>query len=186
MRWLLVGRCSPAPPWRTSSTSSSGYWVSDFFQAGSPNVPKNVTIHVNASIHQWEYVLYLRVCDSVTTGTPTEENWPGISSVEEFKSYNFPKYKPQPLINHAPRYCCPFVCAGLHTPVHWLCIPTDLFFFFFHIYIHQWCVRVFTRVPVCLSHVGNPVEHFTDSQPLPSSHEPPHCHHPWQQADSKL
>lgn len=36
-------------------------------------------------------------------GTPTEENWPGISSVEEFKSYNFPKYKPQPLINHAPR-----------------------------------------------------------------------------------
>ncbi|XP_008296170.1 cyclin-dependent kinase 17 [Stegastes partitus] len=36
-------------------------------------------------------------------GTPTEENWPGISSIEEFKSYNFPKYKPQPLINHAPR-----------------------------------------------------------------------------------
>lgn len=140
MRWLLVGRCSPAPPWRTSSTSSSGYWVSDFFQAGSPNVPKNVTIHVNASIHQWEYVLYLRVCDSVTTGTPTEENWPGISSVEEFKSYNFPKYKPQPLINHAPRYCCPFVCAGLHTPVHWLCIPTDLFFFFFS-YIYTPMVR---------------------------------------------
>lgn len=27
-RWLQVGRCSPAPPWRTSSTSSSGYWVS--------------------------------------------------------------------------------------------------------------------------------------------------------------
>ncbi|KAM4570280.1 cyclin-dependent kinase 17 [Odontesthes bonariensis] len=36
-------------------------------------------------------------------GTPAEENWPGISSIEEFKSYNFPKYKPQPLINHAPR-----------------------------------------------------------------------------------
>lgn len=36
-------------------------------------------------------------------GTPTEENWPGISSIEEFKSYNFPKYKPQPFINHAPR-----------------------------------------------------------------------------------
>uniref|UniRef100_A0A673B4C4 cyclin-dependent kinase n=1 Tax=Sphaeramia orbicularis TaxID=375764 RepID=A0A673B4C4_9TELE len=36
-------------------------------------------------------------------GTPTEENWPGISSIDEFKSYNFPKYKPQPLINHAPR-----------------------------------------------------------------------------------
>ncbi|XP_037616271.1 cyclin-dependent kinase 17 [Sebastes umbrosus] len=36
-------------------------------------------------------------------GTPTEDNWPGITSIEEFKSYNFPKYKPQPLINHAPR-----------------------------------------------------------------------------------
>uniref|UniRef100_A0A3B5L9B5 cyclin-dependent kinase n=1 Tax=Xiphophorus couchianus TaxID=32473 RepID=A0A3B5L9B5_9TELE len=36
-------------------------------------------------------------------GTPTEEKWPGISTIEEFKSYNFPKYKPQPLINHAPR-----------------------------------------------------------------------------------
>ncbi|XP_028823198.1 cyclin-dependent kinase 17-like isoform X2 [Denticeps clupeoides] len=36
-------------------------------------------------------------------GTPTEERWPGISSIEEFKSYNFPKYRPQPFINHAPR-----------------------------------------------------------------------------------
>ncbi|KAK6482577.1 cyclin-dependent kinase 17-like isoform X1 [Huso huso] len=36
-------------------------------------------------------------------GTPSEDNWPGISSIEEFKSYNFPKYKSQPLINHAPR-----------------------------------------------------------------------------------
>lgn len=36
-------------------------------------------------------------------GTPTEENWPGISAIEEFKSYTFPKYKPQMIINHAPR-----------------------------------------------------------------------------------
>ncbi|XP_069764837.1 cyclin-dependent kinase 17 isoform X3 [Narcine bancroftii] len=36
-------------------------------------------------------------------GTPTEEAWPGISSNEEFKAYNFPKYKPQQVINHAPR-----------------------------------------------------------------------------------
>uniref|UniRef100_A0A8C6UH81 cyclin-dependent kinase n=1 Tax=Neogobius melanostomus TaxID=47308 RepID=A0A8C6UH81_9GOBI len=35
--------------------------------------------------------------------TPTEENWPGISSIEEFKTHNFPKYKPQLIINHAPR-----------------------------------------------------------------------------------
>uniref|UniRef100_A0A8D3EA76 cyclin-dependent kinase n=1 Tax=Scophthalmus maximus TaxID=52904 RepID=A0A8D3EA76_SCOMX len=33
-------------------------------------------------------------------GTPTEDSWPGISSIDEFKSYKFPKYKAQPLINH--------------------------------------------------------------------------------------
>ncbi|XP_061584168.1 cyclin-dependent kinase 18 isoform X3 [Cololabis saira] len=36
-------------------------------------------------------------------GTPTEETWPGISSNEDFRSYLFPKYKPQALINHMPR-----------------------------------------------------------------------------------
>ncbi|KAJ3611924.1 hypothetical protein NHX12_020204 [Muraenolepis orangiensis] len=36
-------------------------------------------------------------------GTPTEENWPGIANIEEFKSYKFPKYKPQTFVNHAPR-----------------------------------------------------------------------------------
>ncbi|XP_056271719.1 cyclin-dependent kinase 17 isoform X2 [Pseudoliparis swirei] len=35
-------------------------------------------------------------------GTPTEDSWPGICSMDEFKSYKFPKYKIQPLINHAP------------------------------------------------------------------------------------
>ncbi|XP_027727085.1 cyclin-dependent kinase 18 isoform X3 [Vombatus ursinus] len=36
-------------------------------------------------------------------GTPTEETWPGVTSLPEFRNYNFPRYKPQPLINHAPR-----------------------------------------------------------------------------------
>ncbi|XP_051789458.1 cyclin-dependent kinase 16 isoform X4 [Erpetoichthys calabaricus] len=36
-------------------------------------------------------------------GTPTEETWPGITSNEEFKSYNYPKYRPDLLCNHAPR-----------------------------------------------------------------------------------
>ncbi|XP_077424454.1 cyclin-dependent kinase 17-like isoform X2 [Vanacampus margaritifer] len=36
-------------------------------------------------------------------GTPTEETWPGISTSEEFKTYHFPKYKAEPLVNHAPR-----------------------------------------------------------------------------------
>uniref|UniRef100_A0A8C9SQV0 cyclin-dependent kinase n=1 Tax=Scleropages formosus TaxID=113540 RepID=A0A8C9SQV0_SCLFO len=42
-------------------------------------------------------------------GTPTEDNWPGISSIDEFKSYNFPKYKAQALINHAPRCGAPWL-----------------------------------------------------------------------------
>ncbi|ETE65944.1 Cyclin-dependent kinase 18, partial [Ophiophagus hannah] len=36
-------------------------------------------------------------------GTPTEESWPGITSNEEFKTYQFTQYRAQPLINHAPR-----------------------------------------------------------------------------------
>ncbi|XP_068104791.1 cyclin-dependent kinase 16 isoform X1 [Hyperolius riggenbachi] len=36
-------------------------------------------------------------------GTPTEETWPGILSNEEFKSYSYPKYYPDPIQKHAPR-----------------------------------------------------------------------------------
>ncbi|XP_062842273.1 cyclin-dependent kinase 18 [Trichomycterus rosablanca] len=36
-------------------------------------------------------------------GTPTEETWPGITGNEEFKSYLFPQYRAQALINHVPR-----------------------------------------------------------------------------------
>ncbi|KAK6472072.1 cyclin-dependent kinase 18-like [Huso huso] len=36
-------------------------------------------------------------------GTPTDETWSGITANEEFKSYRFPQYKQQPLINHVPR-----------------------------------------------------------------------------------
>ncbi|TTB41859.1 Cyclin-dependent kinase 18 [Bagarius yarrelli] len=36
-------------------------------------------------------------------GTPSEETWPGITANEEFKSYLFPQYKAQALINHVPR-----------------------------------------------------------------------------------
>lgn len=38
------------------------------------------------------------------SGTPTEETWPGIGSNDEFRSYLFPQYRPQALINHVPRY----------------------------------------------------------------------------------
>ncbi|MBV98751.1 Cyclin-dependent kinase 18, partial [Eschrichtius robustus] len=36
-------------------------------------------------------------------GTPTEETWPGVMALSEFRAYNFPRYLPQPLISHAPR-----------------------------------------------------------------------------------
>ncbi|XP_028925086.1 cyclin-dependent kinase 18 [Ornithorhynchus anatinus] len=36
-------------------------------------------------------------------GTPTEETWPGVMANTEFRAYSFPLYRPQPLINHAPR-----------------------------------------------------------------------------------
>nr|XP_002738242.1 PREDICTED: cyclin-dependent kinase 17-like [Saccoglossus kowalevskii] len=36
-------------------------------------------------------------------GTPTEDTWPGISFNDEFQSYSFPYYDPEPLINHSPR-----------------------------------------------------------------------------------
>nr|XP_046252283.1 cyclin-dependent kinase 17-like isoform X3 [Scatophagus argus] len=36
-------------------------------------------------------------------GTPTEETWPGITTCEEFKTYSFPQYQAEPLVNHAPR-----------------------------------------------------------------------------------
>ncbi|XP_010790543.1 cyclin-dependent kinase 16-like [Notothenia coriiceps] len=36
-------------------------------------------------------------------GTPTEETWTGITTSEEFKTYKFPRYNAEPLVNHAPR-----------------------------------------------------------------------------------
>ncbi|CAL9703127.1 unnamed protein product [Knipowitschia caucasica] len=36
-------------------------------------------------------------------GTPTEQTWPGIATSEEFKTYKFPQYQVEPLVNHAPR-----------------------------------------------------------------------------------
>ncbi|MGH0176984.1 UNVERIFIED_CONTAM: hypothetical protein FKN15_074069 [Acipenser sinensis] len=36
-------------------------------------------------------------------GTPTEETWPGVATSEEFKTYKFPRYRAEPLVNHAPR-----------------------------------------------------------------------------------
>lgn len=39
----------------------------------------------------------------ISPGTPTEDTWPGVMALSEFRAYNFPRYLPQPLISHAPR-----------------------------------------------------------------------------------
>ena len=36
-------------------------------------------------------------------GTPTEDNWPGISRSEELAGYKFPVYTPEALVSKAPR-----------------------------------------------------------------------------------
>ena len=36
-------------------------------------------------------------------GTPTEDNWPGISRSEELAGYKFPPYGPESLVSKAPR-----------------------------------------------------------------------------------
>ena len=36
-------------------------------------------------------------------GTPTEDNWPGISRSEELAGYKFPAYAPESLVSKAPR-----------------------------------------------------------------------------------
>lgn len=59
---------------------------------------------VSICLYKNLYIIFLN------SGTPSQETWPGVSSNDEFKNYNFPKYKPQPLINHAPRY---FFCLFL-------------------------------------------------------------------------
>lgn len=102
----------------------------------------------------------------VSPGTPTEENWPGISSVEEFKSYNFPKYKPQPLINHAPRYRASADCLSRRSRM--------IFVFVFFIYLrHSFWVCV-AHGCFCHSHECHRQEilFFADSHALPSSREP--------------
>jgi cyclin-dependent kinase 16 len=47
----------------------------------------------------------LETCSNSSSlpGTPTEETWPGILSNEEFKTYNYPKYRAEALLSHAPR-----------------------------------------------------------------------------------
>ena len=38
-------------------------------------------------------------------GTPTMESWPDIQTNPEYLQLGFPRYRKEPLINQAPRYC---------------------------------------------------------------------------------
>jgi len=39
-----------------------------------------------------------------TLGTPTESNWPGVTSYKSFESFKFAVYKPESLVTSVPRY----------------------------------------------------------------------------------
>lgn len=38
-----------------------------------------------------------------TLGTPTEDTWPGITTNDDFRFYEFESWPPEPLVNRAPR-----------------------------------------------------------------------------------
>lgn len=46
-------------------------------------------------------------------GSPTEDSWPGVTSNDNFLSYNFPHYDGEPLITHAPRCVRLYICASV-------------------------------------------------------------------------
>lgn len=110
-----------------------------------------------------------------TSGTPTEESWPGISTIEEFKSYNFPKYKPQPLINHAPRYTlllllvlCLFI-SRYARPGWFECV--------------QWCAFLSARLAISGRKSCRTLEPAVRFLPPMS---PPHSHQPFLLVDTEL
>lgn len=111
----------------------------------------------------------------VSPGTPTEENWPGISSVEEFKSYNFPKYKPQPLINHAPRYRR-YLLIACEDDLVWFLF---LFFYLFITFLLGLCGAWVFLSLTWVSQAGNPVfrrqpctSFLSRASGLPPAHKP--------------
>lgn len=58
----------------------------------------------NVSVYLIYYVYLVYKLCILCAGTPTEQSWPGISSNEEFVTYNYPQYRAERLSNHTPRY----------------------------------------------------------------------------------
>lgn len=38
-----------------------------------------------------------------TLGTPNEDSWPGISTNDDYRFYDFEQWPPEPLVSRAPR-----------------------------------------------------------------------------------
>lgn len=121
MRWPPASPSSQALLSRRSCTSSSGSWVS-FFLYSPPSrqgalklcPPRSAKARAGWGPASFDYPFLsssmLHPCSALHflpgpmfSGTPTEESWPGVMSISEFRAYNFPRYLPQPLLSHAPR-----------------------------------------------------------------------------------
>lgn len=105
-RWPSAARGSPTAAWaaraeraqRGPSAGSAGCAGGDIPASLRPLTRTGARLF---SLHQTNVTRFPLF---PLPGTPTEETWPGITSNEEFKAYNFTQYRAQPLINHAPRY----------------------------------------------------------------------------------
>lgn len=120
MRWPPASLSSQALLSRRSCTSSSGSWVSFFCtlhlaargrqNSAHPGAPRPgqgrglalSTLRCLLQCCTLASALHL-LPGPMSSGTPTEESWPGVMSISEFRAYNFPRYLPQPLLSHAPR-----------------------------------------------------------------------------------
>lgn len=134
MRWSQAGLSSPDLLWRMSFTSYSASSVSPVY-------------------HSWLYVVFPYThlwTDSLIlliTGTPTEKTWPGITTSEEFKTYNFPLYRAEPLVNHAPRYAEIDVCVCCSWNIEAVGTPANTSFSCFWLQNRQWWPRFAVKAP---------------------------------------
>lgn len=98
--------------WQTSVPwIHSGGWASPHIPHPRCDFPTVMLMFMCGCAHYTS--THLVLCD--WSGTPTEETWPGITTSEEFKTYNFSQYQAEPLVNHAPRCVDEFPTAQMDT-----------------------------------------------------------------------
>lgn len=105
LKWRVVGPSSLVQLSRTSYSWFSVCWVRYIIIIINTFKLKQVDLTLVYSILKLDVAsgtfsfMYLWR----STGTPTEETWPGIHSNEDFLSYRFDHCAPQSLIHRAPR-----------------------------------------------------------------------------------